>query len=61
VTEGRLDAGSAWRLILVASLSNFVFKGGMAAAIGGRTLVRHLAPAFGAALAAGAAILAFWH
>jgi uncharacterized membrane protein (DUF4010 family) len=60
VTEGRLDAGSAWRLILVASLSNFVFKGGMAAAIGGLALVRHLAPAFGAALAAGAAILAFW-
>jgi uncharacterized membrane protein (DUF4010 family) len=60
VTHGKLDADTAWRLILVASLSNFLFKAGMAAVIGKRALLKHLAPAFGAAFLAGAAILAFW-
>ena len=47
VSQGRLELDcAAWRLILVASLSNFVFKGGMAAVIGGRALIKHLAPAF---------------
>jgi uncharacterized membrane protein (DUF4010 family) len=59
-SEGRLAPETAWRLILVASLSNLVFKGGMAAVIGGRRLLAHLAPAFGAALLAGAAILWLW-
>ena len=60
VSQGRLEADTAWRLILVASLSNFLFKGGMAAVIGGRALIKHLAPAFGAALLAGIAIFVFW-
>lgn len=60
VTEGRLQADTAWRLIIVASLSNFLFKGIMATVIGGRALFRHLAPAFVAALVAGVAILAYW-
>jgi uncharacterized membrane protein (DUF4010 family) len=59
-SEGRLDPDTAWRLILLASLSNLVFKGGMAAVIGGRRLLVHLAPAFGVALLAGAAILWLW-
>jgi uncharacterized membrane protein (DUF4010 family) len=60
VNSGGLDAGTAWRVILLASLSNLLFKGIMAAVLGGRSLVAHLAPAFGAALLAGSAILAFW-
>ncbi len=60
VTDGRLSPDTAWRVILLATLSNFVFKGGMAAVIGGRALIARLAPAFGAAIAAGGAILAFW-
>lgn len=60
VNSGGLDAGTAWRVIMVASLSNLVFKGVMAAVLGGRSLVTHLAPAFGAALLAGSGILAFW-
>ena len=50
VSQGRLDADTAWRLILVASLSNLVFKGGMVAVIGGRALLKHVVPAFGAAV-----------
>lgn len=60
VTHGRLEADTAWRVILVASFSNLVFKAGMAAALGGRALFARVAPAFGLALAGGAAILWLW-
>jgi len=60
VVHGRLEADAAWRLILVASLSNFVFKAGMAAAIGGRALFVRVAPAFALALAGGVLILRLW-
>jgi uncharacterized membrane protein (DUF4010 family) len=58
--QGRLEAGTAWRLVLVASLSNFVFKGAMVAALGGRILLRYLVPAFGVAVAAGIGVLWLW-
>lgn len=57
---GRVEADTAWRAILLASLSNLVFKGGLAWALGGAGLVRHLAPLFGASLVVGCAILATW-
>ena len=60
VTEGRLAADAAWRLIVVASLANFLFKGILATVIGGRALFKHLAPAFLAAFVAGIAILGLW-
>jgi uncharacterized membrane protein (DUF4010 family) len=60
VAQGRLDTGIAWRMILVASLSNLAFKGAMVAVIGGRALFRYLAPAFAVAIAAGTAILWAW-
>jgi uncharacterized membrane protein (DUF4010 family) len=60
VDEGRLDAGTAWRMILVASLANLAFKGVLAAIIGGPRLLRRLAPAIGLTLAAGAIVLWLW-
>jgi uncharacterized membrane protein (DUF4010 family) len=60
VNRGSLDPVTAWRMILLASLSNLGFKGVMAAVIGGRRLVAHLAPAFCVALLAGAGILFLW-
>ena len=60
VSEGRLDAGTAWRMTLIASLSNFVFKGVMVAVLGGRRLFRYLAPAFGLAVLAGLGVLFWW-
>lgn len=59
VAQERLEPGSAWRIILVASLSNLVFKGILAATLGGRPLIRIVLPAFGAILAAGVLILWF--
>lgn len=57
---GRVEDGTAWRAILLATLSNLVFKGGIAAVLGGRPLLRRVAPLFGLSLAAGAAILGLW-
>jgi uncharacterized membrane protein (DUF4010 family) len=57
--NGRLAAETAWRLVLVASLSNLVFKGTLVAFLGGRALFKLVVPAFGALLAAGALILWF--
>lgn len=60
VNQGRLESGTAWRMILVASLSNLTFKGALVAALGSRELFRHVVIAFGAALAAGGALLWIW-
>ncbi|MGH8196755.1 MAG: MgtC/SapB family protein [Steroidobacteraceae bacterium] len=60
VNQGRLDTSTAWRVILVASLSNLVFKGIMVAVLGGRVLLRYVVMAFGAAMAVGGAVLWLW-
>jgi len=58
--QGRLDAGTGWRLILVASMANLLFKCGLVTVLGSRELRRHAVVLFGAALAAGGAILWLW-
>jgi len=55
-----LAPGHAWRLILAASLANFVFKGIAATFLGGWKLGVRLAPFFGVALAGGLALLWLW-
>jgi uncharacterized membrane protein (DUF4010 family) len=60
VSQERLPAGTAWRLILVASMSNLAFKAAMVAALGSRELLQHVMIPFAAALAAGGAILWLW-
>jgi uncharacterized membrane protein (DUF4010 family) len=56
----QLDVGTAWRMILVAGMSNIVFKGGVVLVLGSRAMRGRIALAFGAALAAGGAILLLW-
>jgi len=58
--QGRLDATTTWRLILLAALANLVFKGLCAIALGSAGLRRQIAVWFGLALAGGAAILLYW-
>ncbi len=60
VNQGRLEPQTAWRLIIVASLANLVFKAGIVGVIGGRALLRYVAPAFGAALLVGVGLLWLW-
>ena len=60
VASNEIDPGQGWRLIVVALLSNLVFKGAMAAVLGDGRLRRWILLLFGLQLLAGAAVLAFW-
>lgn len=60
VEGGGLEPGSGWRAILIASMSNLVFKAGIVAALGSRKLLWRVALLFAAALAGGAVILWLW-
>jgi uncharacterized membrane protein (DUF4010 family) len=60
VQADQLEATDAWRLILAASLSNFVFKGGLACFLGGWRFGLRLAPFLGAALLGGLALIWLW-
>jgi uncharacterized membrane protein (DUF4010 family) len=60
VESKHLDPVNAWKLILSASLSNFVFKGVAATVLGGWRFGARLAPFFVAALLGGMALIWFW-
>jgi uncharacterized membrane protein (DUF4010 family) len=60
INDNRLDADTGWRLILLASLSNLVFKGLTVAVLGTRRLLASIVVLFTIVFAVGAAILAFW-
>jgi uncharacterized membrane protein (DUF4010 family) len=56
----RLDAGTAWRIILVAVLANLAFKTGVVLFLGTAKLFLRILPVFGAGFVGGAAILLIW-
>ena len=60
VAGGRIEADIGWRLVLLAGMSNLAFKMTMAAALGGRALVRRLVGLVVAALLVGTGLLMFW-
>lgn len=60
VEAGRADASTAWRTILIAAMSNLLFKLGAAALLGDRSLTRRVGAGFAAALACGGLILWLW-
>lgn len=60
VSRQLVDADTGWRLILVATMSNMVFKYGLVVSLGSRALARPLAALFTVAIAAGAALIVFW-
>ncbi len=55
VSDGKLAPAAGWRAILTASLSNIVFKTGIAAFLGGSGLFLRVASVFAVAVAAGVA------
>lgn len=59
-SSGRIDPGTAWRVILIASMSNFVFKLGVVAILGAAALTRRVAMAFALAIGAGSLIVWLW-
>ena len=56
----KIEANIAWRVILVALLSNLLFKFGIVAALGPASLTKRVGLATAAAVAAGIGILLLW-
>jgi uncharacterized membrane protein (DUF4010 family) len=60
VLRQTLDADTGWRVIIVASLSNLVFKFSLAAALGSRAMATRLGVLFTVAIVAGATLIVLW-
>ncbi|CAM3844483.1 MgtC/SapB family protein [Pontibacter korlensis] len=60
MNTGQVDVGNGWRVILVATLSNLVFKAALAGIIGNRSLFGRVAMLFGIVLAGGLLVLWWW-
>lgn len=60
VGAGRTDASTGWRMIVLASMANLVFKAGAVLALADRRLFWPVIRRFGVALAGGTALLFLW-
>jgi uncharacterized membrane protein (DUF4010 family) len=60
VVDGRLDPATGWRIIVLASLSNLVFKLSLATSLGSRAFARRLWALGAVALAVGGGLLFLW-
>lgn len=60
VEGGRITADTGWRMIVLASMSNLVFKAGAVLVLARRELFVPVMLRFGLGLMTGAALLAFW-
>ncbi len=60
VGSGQIDGSQGWRLVVVGVLSNLVFKGAMAAALGDARLRRFVVVIFGLQVLVGAGLLVLW-
>jgi uncharacterized membrane protein (DUF4010 family) len=60
LVAGGLEPATGWRTILVAGLSNLLFKAGIAATLGSRGLLGRIALLFGMMLGGGGLILWLW-
>lgn len=59
-TAGRIEPLTVWRVILIALLTNLVFKAGVVLILGSAKLFWRLAIPFGISIAGGIAILVAW-
>ena len=60
VNEGRLNGTEGWRIIIIAAMSNLVFKAGIIAFWGHRQLLIRVTIYYGIVLVAGILLLMFW-
>lgn len=58
--EQRVTAATAWRVILIATMSNLVFKAGAVALLGRRRLLWYVSILFGIAILGGGGLLLWW-
>ena len=59
VRAGESTPEAGWRIIMVAAMSNLVFKTGTVAMLGSRALLGRIALSFGATIAVGVVLLLF--
>lgn len=60
VASDTISADVGWRSILIGGMANLLFKGGIAATLGPRRLIKPIAIAFLISILGGLAILLFW-
>jgi uncharacterized membrane protein (DUF4010 family) len=60
MNTGGLEPGNGWRVILVAALSNLVFKGALVGVLGSRAMFGKVAVLFGVVLLGGLLVLWLW-
>ncbi|WP_452223299.1 MgtC/SapB family protein [Lacinutrix chionoecetis] len=60
IKEGNLEASFGWKLILLAGLSNMLFKGVMAIVLGAKQIVKWVVIAFGITIATGLIVMWLW-
>jgi uncharacterized membrane protein (DUF4010 family) len=60
LNNGEITEILAWKLILLASLANLAFKGGLVAILGTPNLKKHIAFIFGISITAGLFIIWLW-
>ena len=60
VHRKQIDATSGWRLILVAAMSNLVFKAGTVGMLGSKRLFGRIAILFGIAFGLSLAVILLW-
>lgn len=58
--DGSLETNSGWRLILLASISNLVFKGVMVAILGTKNLAKWIGVTFGMSILVGLLLIWLW-
>ncbi|MFC7335713.1 MgtC/SapB family protein [Haloferula chungangensis] len=58
--KGEVEVSTAWRLIMVGTLSNTLFKGAVVAVLGAPELFKRIALLYGISIAAGVAIIFLW-
>lgn len=60
IQQERVSFDTGWRMIVIGAMANMVFKGAIAALMGHRRLMLHLALSFGLAILGGIGIVLFW-
>lgn len=60
MNRGDIEIATGWRLILVGSIANLVFKAGAVAVLGAPELLKRIAVLFGISAAGGFVLLAAW-
>lgn len=60
MNSGEIESHSAWKFILIANLSNLVFKAGLASSLGSKKLAKHIWIYFILSIIAGILLIWLW-